>query len=195
MRRTLIKLAAALILFSTSALAETPENCRGHSCNEGGDLAVETVIRGDTTKILSVGGADMEISDCVATYSILFGIWQDIKTNKLGCANQLQREGKYEAAAKMRCSVRGFRKPYGTREECEEAVITRVPEPDEPSPDQEARYQAMEKALADMQVTVAAQAELVKRPAPRPRPVQQPYLSEKQQAALKELFGEDLDND
>ena len=77
-------------------------------------------------------GGDMDINDCLATHSVLFGLWQGTHVNKLCEADRLNRDGKYRAAAEMKCSVRAVRKVYG-RGKCVEAVMLVAPPPP-PSP-------------------------------------------------------------
>jgi len=96
----------------------------------------DSVVFGDTVLKskggVSVSGGDMEINECVSSFSWLFGIVQEVRTNPLCVAKQLEAEGKYEAAAELRCSVRRVRKVYGNREKCVAAVIF-IPPP-EPAP-------------------------------------------------------------
>ncbi len=120
-------LAIVLLLFPASGLANGGDRHGGRD---------ETVIAGDTVvtgkRGVSISGADMEINECVSSFSWLFGIVQEVRTNPLCVAKQLESEGKHEAAAEMRCSVRRVRKAYGSRDDCEAALLTLVDEPDEP---------------------------------------------------------------
>ena len=68
---------------------------------------------GGSTRAYSVGGGDMDINDCLATHSVLFGLWQGTHINKLCEADRLNRDGQYQAAAEMKCSVRSIRRIYG----------------------------------------------------------------------------------
>jgi len=79
-----------------------------------------------------LSGGDMDINDCLATHSILFGLWQGTHVNKLCEADRLNRDGRYQAAAEMKCSVRSVRKVYGAR--CVEAVKLSAPPPPLPPP-------------------------------------------------------------
>jgi hypothetical protein len=78
-------------------------------------------------------GGDMDINDCLATHSVLFGLWQGTHVNKLCEADRLNRDGRYQAAAEMKCSVRSIRKVYG-RGSCVEAVMLVAPPPPPPPP-------------------------------------------------------------
>ena len=118
-------LAIVLLLFPASGVA---------SDHDRYDDRDEAVILGDTVvtgkRGVSVSGADMEINECVSSFSWLFGIVQEVRTNPLCVAKQLEAEGKYQAAAELRCSVRRVRKAYGSREDCEVALLTEIePEP------------------------------------------------------------------
>ncbi len=78
-------------------------------------------------------GGDMDIDDCLATHSVLFGLWQGTHVNKLCEADRLNRDGRYRAAAEMKCSVRAVRNVYG-RGRCVEAVMLVAPPPPAPPP-------------------------------------------------------------
>jgi hypothetical protein len=117
-----------LLLFALPAFAQ--DDCRGnHNCGSGGSTPVDvnTVVGGSTTKAFSVGGGDMDINQCLATHSVLFGLWQGTHLNKMCVADGLDINGKHEEAAEMRCSVRGFRKVYG--DDCVEETMFRPPPP------------------------------------------------------------------
>jgi len=84
------------------------------------------------SRAYGLSGGDMDINDCLATHSVFFGLWQGTHVNKLCEADRLNRDGKYQAAAELKCSVRSIRKVYG-REKCVESVILIAPPPP-PSP-------------------------------------------------------------
>jgi len=121
--------AMLIIILSNQAQAQQDHKCQGgHNCNDNGDpLSVETVVGGDETRLFSVGGADMEISGCVATFSRLFGLWQDAKIvpdcEAMQEAARLDSEGQHLAAAKLRCGTKLYRKRLGKGQVCIKAVI------------------------------------------------------------------------
>jgi hypothetical protein len=120
-----------LLLFALPALAD--DDCRGnHNCGDGGSTPVDvsTNVGGSSTKAISVGGGDMDINQCLATHSVLFGLWQGTHLNKMCIADGLDARGKHEEAAEMRCSVRGFRKVYGSN--CVEETMIRPSSPPPP---------------------------------------------------------------
>lgn len=125
--------ALAMLVFSNKGQAQQDHTCQGgHNCNENGDpLSVETVVGGDSTRLFSVGGSDMEINGCLATFSRLFGLWQDAKVipdcEAAQEAARLDAEGQYLAAAKMRCSTKQYRKVFGKGHGCIDAVILDKP--------------------------------------------------------------------
>lgn len=81
-----------------------------------GDVDASTVISGGRAYALS--GGDMDINQCIATHSVLFGMWQGTHLNAICVADVLDANGKHKEAAEMRCSVKRFRKVYGTEYEC-----------------------------------------------------------------------------
>jgi len=114
-----------LLIVPVLVFASDPE-CRGHSCNGGvGDITTEVAGSSISTssKGFGVGGGDMDIADCLATHSVLFGLWQGTHVNPLCEANRLNAMGRFEAAARMKCSTHKFRKVYGTGQDCIDAVI------------------------------------------------------------------------
>jgi len=90
-----------------------------------GDVA--TNIKGST--VYGMSGGDMDINQCLATHSILFGLWQGTHLNTMCVADGLDADGKHHEAAMMRCSVRRFRKVYGSVEECIDTTEYRPPPP------------------------------------------------------------------
>lgn len=98
----------------------------------GDEVEVEQAVTtyGSSSKAFGLGGGDMDINQCLATHSVLFGIWQGTHLNKMCIADGLDAHGKHEEAAEMRCSVRGFRKVYGS--DCVEETMIRPPPPSPP---------------------------------------------------------------
>lgn len=118
----------ALLVFSNEGQAQQDHTCQeGHNCNDNGEsLSVETVVGGDSTRLFSVGGSDMEISGCLATFSWLFGVRQFTKVvpdcEALQEAARLDKEGQHLAAAKMRCGTKLYRKRFGNGKACTDVV-------------------------------------------------------------------------
>ena len=97
-----------------------------------GDVANEVAVGGNRSRALALSGGDMDIDDGYRSYSYLFGLIQDTKSNPLEIARQLMLEGNYEAAAVLRCRPRGIYSAFGGREECVAALslpIQAQPEP------------------------------------------------------------------
>lgn len=105
----------------------------GHNCNDGGSLT-----GGDNTAIISgsrsygLSGGDMDIRDCLATHSVLFGLWQGTHINAMCEATNMDRDGNYQGAAEMRCSTRKYRRTYGKGQKCIDAIIRTAPPTIEP---------------------------------------------------------------
>ena len=104
----------------------------------------ETIIGGDITNDIKVDGmsktvfesfahafGDVEIDDCIYTVQY-FVFYQGARINPLCVADKLDLIGKHEEAAKMRCSIKRYRKPYGSKHQCTRVTMFVPPEPDEP---------------------------------------------------------------
>ena len=101
----------------------------------GTDIEIENELStGDVSTVISGGrayglsGGDMDIAQCLATHSVLFGLWQGTHLNAICVADVLDINGRHKEAAEMRCSVKRFRKVYGTVYECVKAT-TFIPAP------------------------------------------------------------------
>jgi len=203
-----------LLVFSNQAQTQQDHTCQGgHNCNDGnGSVAVDVATGGDSTRLFSVGGSDMEISGCLATFSWLFGVRQAAKLNP-DCeagkeAVRLDKEGQHLAAAKMRCGTKLYRKRFGKGQACIDAVIldetldvpnlaglyNQAAQYDERYEQQQELEQQVEELAASNTVLQEQYEILIKKAVERPVTVQknnpQPYLSDRQRAALKELFDE-----
>ncbi len=110
------------------ATADAVSTASAVATGGGGDAVVNS-----STRAYSVGGSDMDIRDCIATHAVLFGLWQGTHINKPCIAARMDAAGKYEEAAKMRCSMHSFKKVYGRGQKCIDAVILTAP-PDPPEP-------------------------------------------------------------
>ena len=128
MKTTPLKKMAALYLFVSIVLmivAYNTVDASGDKITQSNDMNNQTTgdVVGGKTLALGLSGADMDIRDCLATYSYLFGLVQRTRPNKLCVADQLQAVGKVYEAAQLRCSYFSIRRIYGGREECVSALI------------------------------------------------------------------------
>ncbi len=84
------------------------------------ETSTTTQTGGDITHdILALGfsGSDVDINQCYRSFSYLI-IYQDTNVNPLCLAQQLVAEGRYAAAAKLRCQPRDVRRAFGGKQEC-----------------------------------------------------------------------------
>ena len=179
--RVIAKFAFGLLLGVLAGKAIAQHECQGgHNCNEDGEI----IAVGDSTKVYSLGGSDMEFNDCLATHSVLFGLWQSTHTNPYCEADKMDARGDHQGAAEMRCSTRKYRKVYG--KDCVDAVIyvpeTEVSYVDEWADDWEDMYTAQQQEIE------MVQEELASMKARKPVIVEQkPFLTAEKRAALEEL--------
>ncbi len=165
----------------------------GHNCNDDGEVIdVETVIKGDSSKVYALSGGDMDIDDCLATYSVAFGLFQGTNINRLCEAERLNAQGKYQAAAEMKCSLFRFKRIYGKGQKCIDAVIYTEPTVITPqTPEDDARIEALYALVSDLQaerVQDKAEAEkAAQRPVPQPIIQQQEFINESKRAKLAAL--------
>ena len=152
---------------------------------------------GGNTRAYSVGGGDMDIDDCLATHSILFGLWQGTHINKLCEADRLNRDGKYQAAAEMKCSIRSIRRIYG--ENCIKAVKISAPPPielpviveeDNWEEEEEAWHEEQEQMQVDYDARIARLEQKANQPRVTREIVQQPFLSDEKRAKLQAVLDE-----
>jgi hypothetical protein len=153
-----------LVVLVSNARAQ--HECQGgHNCNEDGEVIAQ--VSGDPTKIYSLGGSDMEINDCLATHSVLFGLWQGTHTNPYCEADKMDARGDHQGAAEMRCSTHKYRKVYGKGQACIDAVIYVPPvesvEVDEWDDEWEDKYLAQQTEIEAVREEVAAMTEQRKR--------------------------------
>ncbi len=218
----------ALVVLSILALvvpryALAGGKCNGHSCNDvnvdaelnsdvevnsnvsvnpvtsvdaASSTAVDVTSR-DRSYGLSLG--DVDINDCYRSYQVL-AVWQGSQKNRWCMADSLDAKGMHEAAAKVRCSLDGYRKLFGSHDECL-ALSTMPPMPTEPvvaaeptvSEDDDDFQREQEEELAMLRADLEAKIqnlEHAQRTSPRvERRIieQQPYLSDEQRSALREL--------
>ena len=139
-------------------------------------------------KSIGFGSTDVDISECLSSWSILFGLYQDVKVNALCVADKLNQAGKYQAAAEMKCSVRRVRKVYG--DDCIDRVRESAPvlhvEPlatKAPDEDDEDEYKALRENHAQLEAEIAqarkdAQRARVEAQRAYERPIMQPDLQQ-----------------
>lgn len=115
-----------LALLLAPILAQADE-CRGHSCNGGGDVTVPVdVVAGsslassmstkNTSRGFSIAGGDVDINDCYRSKGN--ALWQYSEVNLLCLAREAAAEGRWEAAARLRCEPRAVRRALGGRDAC-----------------------------------------------------------------------------
>jgi hypothetical protein len=158
-------IAAALLILAYQSRAQSHECQGGHNCNDGGAVTIDNVLTGgDNVATISggrayaLGGSDMDINDCLATFSYVFGIIQDVRTNPFCFAMQLDSIGKHREAAEMRCSVRRVKKIF--KDDCVESMTAKptviVPQ----TPQDDTRIAALyARMTAYEERTVKAEAE------------------------------------
>ena len=79
------------------------------------------------SQILSFAWGDVEIKDCIYTVQY-FIFYQGAKINPLCVADNLDVIGKHKEAAEMRCSIKRYRKPYGSRHQCVRTTMFVAPD-------------------------------------------------------------------
>lgn len=175
------------------------------TADAGGDVDVlqsndMNTVKGDIgyhNKNISVSGSGMEIRDCIATHSILFGLWQGTHVNKSCEAERLNRDGLYQAAAEMKCSIRGVRGAYPKGKCIEMVKLSAPPAPLPPVVEDDDDEEEWREEQMAMQIDYTAQIEELKQTiAQAPAPVvthevvKTRYLSDKQRTALAEVLAE-----
>lgn len=123
------------------AVAQQDDN-HGHQVHHD-DGTIISSNGSDKSYILGLGSSDMEIGDCLATYSFLFGIWQNVKVNPLCEADKMDAQGNHRGAAEMRCSTHKYKKVYG--KDCIDAVIYIPNNPEPQLSDEQTEYVAKEE--------------------------------------------------
>ena len=156
------------------------------------DVDVSSVVS-SSDRAFGIGGGDIDINDGYRSYSYLFGLVQETRSNPLEVARQLMAEGNYEAAAYLRCQPWGIYRAYGGKNECI-AMLSKVPavivvpdvvdDFDEDEDEYREMQQAYEENLAEFEGRVAR---LESRKQVTRQVIQQPYLSDEKKAALREV--------
>jgi hypothetical protein len=197
---------AGVLVLSAAITAFADDDEHGHGQAHHGDNGEVSVEAGSTVvnkhSGISVAGSDMEIDDGLATWSALFGLAQGTNINPVIAADTLNRQGKYEAAAKMLCSTKKYKKVYGKGKTCIDTIKLKAPTKPEnetvPDEENELRYMAQQEELENVKQQVAVLVGQVQEqeqeqqrqheaPAAQQQVQQQPY-SDKQREAIKEIF-------
>ena len=169
---------------------------------EGDQYHSDTLIEGSSTRAFalshSLGGA--AFGDCMISTqgSVVVVAWQGAKLNKWCAAQGYDLQGKPDAAAKMRCSIKDIRKLFSTQEECiEENTFTRS-EPahndaEETNCDQECQdAQEMVLSLVGRVEALETHTDEIQRIQSRPRVVKEVnrgITDEQKQAIEQAVFG------
>jgi hypothetical protein len=157
----------SLLLLLVCPVVFAGGDCKGHSCNNGGDVDVVTSLGGNSTRAYSVSGGDMDINDGLATDTYAFGLYQTTKPNRISLAEDAQRAGEIETAALLRCSYWTVRKAWGWiggKKKCINALMFQYEQEVVQTPDltdlysQQARFE--EKEDQNERQIIEQQAEL-----------------------------------
>ncbi len=106
-----------------------------------------------TSNTLAFAFGDVDIRDCIYTVQY-FVFFQGARINPLCVADNLDAIGRYKEAAEMRCSIRRYRKPYGSVHQCVRAtmfITSSLPEPDN---DYEEEQLMLRQQVVDLQQQV-----------------------------------------
>lgn len=172
----------------------------------GGDNISDNVasISGSRSYGVGLGSIDVDIAQCLGSEStgIIVVQWQRLKENPWCMADTLDAKGLHEAAAKVRCSIKAYSGLFLDNQECmtlstmspKEGHVERptaMPESTEDDDEHDREIEALYARLSDLEAETVEAREAAERAARRPQTqrqvVQQPYLSEQQRIALKEV--------
>ena len=191
MIRVLLAALLAVVIVFDVAYASGDEVIQSNDMNTAGNVG--------GIRSYGFGGADVDINDYYRSYSYLFGLIQETKSNPLAIARDLMVEGNYEAAAFLRCQPWGVYKAFGGKEKCIKALSKPPVEPtkvinqpvDNDDEDNE-RLEPIYARLSDLEAKRQSDADNARKAAartiPQPQIVQQPLLSDEQRVALSEVF-------
>ena len=155
----LLALFASLIVWDFA-------HANGGDHDEGNSVVNTDSAIANRTLALNMSGSDMDINDCLATHSVLFGIWQGTHVNPMCEAARLNAQGNYDAAAKLKCSTKKYRKVFGKGQVCIDAVIFIPPPEPVQVVEDDARYEALIEELAQIRVQQQEQQQQIEeRPA------------------------------
>ena len=198
-----------LLLFVYAAQADG--DCRGNqNCNGGGgdvvtdvatsmstDVSIDNPVSvnssiSDSSRALGFGLGDVDINDCYRSFQVL--VFQDSRANKWCMANDLDARGLYDAAARLRCSLKSYASIFPDHDTCVVSSTVRVSVPvvSEPHDDEDDDDRQTDMIMA-LQMEVEMLRDQFERTAARPAPVQRtvveqkPLLTEDQKARLREI--------
>lgn len=172
-----IMLVIFLIVFDVHAQHE----CQGgHNCNDGEILDPQQQVKRSVG--IGVSGSDMDINDCLATESWIFGLYQRTKPNYLCMADKAQARGELTRAAEFRCIYWGVRRAQGGKDECIErltydnppaleVMVGQVPDTDEDDDDRYVQQQEEIEYLREESASLAGQLKQITRRLEQP-PIQ-----------------------
>lgn len=163
-------LMVAIAIFGTAVVFDIAygqdHGCQGgHNCNDSGEVT-NVLTGGDNaasiagSRAYGFGGSDVDINDGYRSYSYLFGLIQETKSNPLELGRQLMAEGNYEGAAILRCQPWGIHRSFGSKDKCI-AVLSRPPTAiapvivKEPDKDEDERLDALRADLESFKDQIA----------------------------------------
>lgn len=190
-------------------VAATGSATAGGGMGMGGDSS--TMVEGDRSDALGIGlgsNGAAAINDCLYTVQVGFGAGQWVKPNKICLAEKLDQMGKYEAAAKMRCTIDAIQKIFPDKAECV-SEMQMTPEEPEETPRETSHVPRLENEIAilkaendmlraDLSARIdtlddeVKQAKRLPRPAPAPAQTiiqKEEFLTEDKRARLAGLVG------
>lgn len=149
---------------------------RNDDITQSNDQNLQTTGNVDYNSLgLGLSGSDVDINQCYRSFSYLI-VYQDTRVNPLCLAQQLVAEGRYAAAAKLRCQPRAIRRAFGGKNACiaelsvpppstAAAVVIMPPVPDDDDDDEHQQLierldafesERQQEALAAQRATRAA---------------------------------------
>jgi hypothetical protein len=201
----MILVIAALIFVSAIRTAWGDDDCKGHSCNGGGDIeVVNEILGGDVSledKSLALGfgrsSFDVDINQCMGSTSwdtILVGK-QKLVLNKWCAAEVYDAKGLRHMAAVIRCDIPEIIKHFSDAEHCIVANKMAAPKTEKPVAQlilEEEHEEDIEQVQRQLNVVTEELERLKAKPAPRPRVVQatppdDKYSYEQKQAVFAAL--------
>lgn len=187
------------LLLMPLVLAQSDHRCQGNSCNDSGGGVVSVTNELDSitsfesnSRVYALSGGDMDINDCLATESYLFGLYQRVKPNYLCMAKIAQAKGEYDRAAEFRCAYWGVRRVQGGKKSCIKklrydnpiAPSPLLPPPPRPEDDDEGQreFERIQAQIAELEQQIEQQSE--------PQPVYIDTGAKRRAAAKAALKGE-----
>jgi hypothetical protein len=188
------------------------DDCRGNSCNGGGDVNVDTqvdvaneILGGDVSMsddTLSLGfgrsSFDVDLNQCMGStaWDTVLGGKQKLVLNKWCAAESYDARGLHHMAALIRCDIPEISKHFELSTECVAANTVARPTPplhpvEEIRNEEEERFRDEQRMMvAELQMQLEEVQRLQQR-APRPttttKVVKEPLLTDAQRTALEEL--------